>query len=110
MCKKRYATTLFIILSTRIAPGSSFSLTSGQGAVKANLKQDQPAFKVPIFPHEESKSTIPSKVEGVDIPLPDFDELFRRICSVSPLARLALGNECGGFEVADEKCKCNRIV
>jgi hypothetical protein len=31
--------------------------------------------------------TAPSKKDGVDIQLPDFEELFNRISQVSPLAR-----------------------
>jgi hypothetical protein len=37
--------------------------------------------------------TTPSKTSGVEIELPDFDEMFGRIQAVSPLARLAI---CGG--------------
>lgn len=32
----------------------------------------------------------PSKSSGVEIELPDFDELFGRIQSVSPLAKIAI--------------------
>ncbi len=49
--------------------------------------------------------TTPSKTDGVEIELPDFDELFHRIVEVSPLAGLAISGEGGGFSVADEKCK-----
>jgi hypothetical protein len=52
--------------------------------------------------------TAPSKIEGVEIELPDFDELFGRIQQVSPLARLAInGNRDGkkGFEAIDDTCK-----
>ena len=50
--------------------------------------------------------TAPSKTIGVEIELPDFDEMFRRIQAVSPLARLAVqgggSGEGGGFAVVDD--------
>ena len=53
--------------------------------------------------------TAPSKTEGVDIELPDFDEFFDRIQAVSPLARLAMNGggsgEGGGFAVVDDTGK-----
>lgn len=45
--------------------------------------------------------TAPSKTEGVEIELPNFDELFNRIQQVSPLARLAMEGGTGGFANAD---------
>jgi hypothetical protein len=45
--------------------------------------------------------TAPSKTEGVEIDLPNFDELFNRIQQVSPLARLAIQGGTGGFDNAD---------
>lgn len=39
---------------------------------------------------------------GVEIELPDFDELFGRIEKVSPLAHLAMHNRDGGFFALDE--------
>ena len=53
------------------------------------------------------QKTTPSKTEGVEIELPNFDELFNRIREVSPLCNMAIDGELGGFDVADEKCKCN---
>lgn len=47
--------------------------------------------------------TVPSKNEGVEIELPDFDELFNRIQQVSPLARLAMEGGTGGFANSDYK-------
>jgi len=46
-------------------------------------------FSSPIF---ESTKTVmaPTKTQGVEIELPDFDELFGRIQSVSPLAKIAI--------------------
>ncbi len=50
--------------------------------------------------------TAPSKTVGVEIELPDFDEMFRRIQAVSPLARLAVqgggSGEGGGFGAVDD--------
>ncbi len=50
--------------------------------------------------------TAPSKTVGVEIELPDFDEMFRRIQAVSPLARLAVqgggSGEGGGFAAVDD--------
>lgn len=46
------------------------------------------AFSGALFQQAPTKQrTAPSKKEGVDIELPDFDELFNRISQVSPLAR-----------------------
>ena len=54
------------------------------------------AFSSPIFtPSTATKA--PSKTRGVEIEMPDFDELFRRIQKVSPLARLAIERKEGGF-------------
>lgn len=53
--------------------------------------------------------TAPSKIEGVEIELPDFDELFGRIQQVSPLARIAINNgntgDKKGFAAVDDTCK-----
>jgi hypothetical protein len=50
-----------------------------------------------------------SKNAGVEIELPDFDELFGRVQQVSPLARVAIeGNDLGGakgFAAIDKSCK-----
>jgi hypothetical protein len=43
----------------------------------------------------------PSKVAGVDLEMPNFDELFTRIQQVSPLARLAIAKKEGGFAALD---------
>lgn len=46
------------------------------------------AFSGTLFQKAPTKQrTAPSKKDGVDIELPDFDELFNRISQVSPLAR-----------------------
>ena len=67
-------------------------------------------FTLPMFQeHVAMQRTAPSKTEGVEIELPDFDELFSRIKQVSPLARIAFegrGNKEGcGFEAIDDTCK-----
>jgi len=50
-----------------------------------------------------------SKTDGVEIELPDFNELFNRIQQVSPLARLAINGggsgESKGFAAVDDTCK-----
>jgi hypothetical protein len=46
--------------------------------------------------------TTPSKTDGVEIEIPNFDELFGRIKEVSPLAALAIDGKEGNFQVADE--------
>jgi hypothetical protein len=64
-------------------------------------------FTVPMF-HESvaMQRTAPSKTDGVEIELPDFDELFGRIQMVSPLARLAIegggSGPGGGFGMVDD--------
>ena len=65
------------------------------------------AFSTPIFQETATlQRTAPSKTIGVEIELPDFDEMFRRIQAVSPLARLAVqgggSGEGGGFAVVDD--------
>lgn len=65
------------------------------------------AFSSPIFQETATlQRTAPSKTVGVEIELPDFDEMFRRIQAVSPLARLAVqgggSGEGGGFGAVDD--------
>lgn len=65
------------------------------------------AFSSPIFQETASlQRTAPSKTEGVEIELPDFDEFFGRIQAVSPLAKLAVqgggSGVGGGFAAVDE--------
>ena len=65
-----------------------------------------PAPNVPLFTDNQTRQRLtPSTVDNVEIELPDFDELFRRIREVSPLACMVIEGEEGGFAVADEKCK-----
>ena len=65
------------------------------------------AFSSPIFQETAAlQRTAPSKTEGVEIELPDFDEFFGRIQAVSPLARLVIegggSGEGGGFAAVDD--------
>ena len=48
------------------------------------------AFSMPMFTEQKTmQRTTPSKTDGVEIEIPNFDELFGRIKEVSPLAALA---------------------
>ncbi len=58
-------------------------------------------FTATIWHETATHRTVPSKTEGVEIELPNFDELFNRIQQVSPLARLAMEGGTGGFANAD---------
>lgn len=52
--------------------------------------------------------TFPSRTNGVEIELPDFDELFSRIQEVSPLAKVAITGgikEKRGLDAIDGSCK-----
>eukprot|EP00986_Skeletonema_menzelii_P000016 scaffold5_cov144-Skeletonema_menzelii.AAC.2 len=75
------------------------------------------AFSTPIFQETATlQRTAPSKTVGVEIELPDFDEMFRRIQAVSPLARLAVqgggSGEGGGFAAVDDTSEyfCNIMI
>jgi len=64
------------------------------------------AFTNAIFQESATaQRTAPSKIEGVEIELPNFDELFGRIQQVSPLARVAMqraqSDDKRGFLAAD---------
>lgn len=64
------------------------------------------AFSMPMFTQQPAmQRTTPSKTDGVEIELPDFDELFGRIREVSPLAAMAIDGKDGGFTDADQMCK-----
>lgn len=65
------------------------------------------AFSGPIFQKTATlQRTAPSKTAGVEIELPDFEELFGRIKTVSPLAKLAIEGggtgAGGGFAAVNE--------
>ena len=67
------------------------------------------AFSSALFqPSPALKTFAPSVHDGVDVELPDFDELFERIQQVSPLARQVIsGGDDRQFGLAhvDDKCK-----
>lgn len=68
------------------------------------------AFTSAIFQESvTAQRTAPSKIEGVEIELPNFDELFGRIQQVSPLARVAMQraqtHDKKGFVAADYDSK-----
>jgi len=66
------------------------------------------SFSMPIFTQQPAmQRTTPSKTDGVEIELPDFDELFGRIKEVSPLAAMAIDGKEGGFAVADQMYSSN---
>lgn len=89
---------------------SSTSFFTGVGVVlaaSASQILSSSAFSTPVFQESTTlRRTYPSRTDGVQIELPDFDELFYRIGSVSPLARLAMDGramEKGGFAGIDDK-------
>lgn len=52
------------------------------------------AFSSPVFQEVHTlRRHSPSKIEGVEIELPDFEELFSRIRQVSPLADKIISGE-----------------
>lgn len=52
------------------------------------------AFSSPVFQEAHSlRRHSPSKIEGVEIELPNFEELFGRIRQVSPLADKVISGE-----------------
>lgn len=65
------------------------------------------AFQSPFFVAPYSDATkVPTKTKGVEIELPNFDELFANIQKLSPLAKLAIESKEGGFaSIDDQKCK-----
>jgi len=64
------------------------------------------AFQSPFFNMPASLAAkVPTKTEGIEIEMPNFDELFGRIQKLSPLAQLAIESKEGGFAVVNEKCE-----
>jgi hypothetical protein len=64
------------------------------------------AFKSPFFTMPASVAAkVPTKTEGIEIEMPNFDELFGRIQKLSPLAQLAIESKEGGFAVVNEECE-----
>jgi len=70
-------------------------------AILLQLVGNVESFSSPIFTPAVAIRT-PSKTQGVEIELPNFDELFGRISQVSPLARMVLQQKEGGFAAVDE--------
>jgi len=73
-------------------------------AILLQLVGNVESFSSPIFTPAVAIRT-PSKTQGVEIELPNFDELFGRISQVSPLARMVLQQKEGGFAAVDESRK-----
>lgn len=75
------------------------------------------AFSNALFQETPSQQiTAPSKTDGVDIELPDFDELFERIRKISPLANCVIhqqqqgdSNPRRGFAAA-ESCMLSDVT
>lgn len=88
--KRSAVITIFFTIAITPTDVSSFTVSPSMGM---------------IWPESSSpgmhKRTVPSKTDGVEIELPNFDELFHRIKLVSPLARLVLEGGTGGFANAD---------
>ena len=60
------------------------------------------AFSSPVFQEVHTlRRHSPSKIEGVEIELPDFEELFARIRQVSPLADKIISGEHTGKGLKD---------
>mmetsp|Transcript_8905 Transcript_8905/g.12984 ORF Transcript_8905/g.12984 Transcript_8905/m.12984 type:complete len:134 (-) Transcript_8905:909-1310(-) len=86
------------------------SFVLGLVVTVASYASRSDAYTSPMFQASTPmQKTAPSKTEGVEIELPNFDELFNRIQQVSPLARVAMeggGNgEERGFAAAGESCE-----
>mmetsp|Transcript_12944 Transcript_12944/g.18558 ORF Transcript_12944/g.18558 Transcript_12944/m.18558 type:complete len:349 (-) Transcript_12944:93-1139(-) len=61
------------------------------------------AFQSPFFVAPTSEATkVPTKTKGVEIEMPNFDELFANIQKLSPLAKLAIESKEGGFASIDD--------
>jgi len=69
------------------------------------------AFNSPLFVADVSTvRPVPSPAKtktGIEIELPDFNELFGRIEKVSPLAHLAMQNRNGGFSALDSNANAS---
>lgn len=91
-------------INTRAVSYASFVVSL---IVAASFTPSVEGFGSPLFQETATKQkTFQSKNEGVEIELPNFDELFGRIKQVSPLARVAMdgvGVEVGGLTGIDDK-------
>ena len=73
------------------------------------------AFGNALFQEQptQQRLTFQSANDGIEIELPDFDELFHRVKQVSPLARVAMGEGndqsadrwSQGFAAIDNSCR-----
>lgn len=66
------------------------------------------AFSNTLFQDQVvNQKLAPSKTDGVDIELPDFEELFGRMQNVSPLARTVISGSPNGKKgfAASSTCK-----
>ena len=91
----------------RIAFSAIVTIAASSGSGCGNFVE---GFSNALFQEMPTlQRTAPSSTDGVDIELPDFDELFGRIQQVSPLARSVItGSTTGdrkGFASCDEECK-----
>jgi hypothetical protein len=82
----------------------------GSAVLLTLLARSAEAFGNALFQEAcTAQQTFASKNEGVEIELPDFDELFGRVQQVSPLSRVAIeGNDLDGakgFAAIDQSCK-----
>jgi hypothetical protein len=78
--------------------------------------KDAAAFSSALFQEAPSlQLRTPSQTEGVDIELPNFDELFERVQRVSALANLVInhGGDVGGargFAAIEDGGECQSIL
>ncbi len=84
-----------------------FLISSSSSSTRHGRTTAVSAFSSPIFQETAAlQRTAPSKTEGVEIELPDFEEFFGRIQAVSPLARLVVegggSGVGGGFAAVDD--------
>lgn len=96
-----WTTTIVCLVAVAISPSSN---------CQSKRVHFVSGFTTPIFQKSVAKKA-PSKSEGVEIELPDFDELFGRIQQVSPLAKLVIeksgSGPGGGFAKMENKHQPN---
>lgn len=63
------------------------------------------AFGNQMLVSDKAPTMIPEKSKGIPIEMPDFEKLFSRIQSVSPLAQQAIQHNSGGFFAINEQSK-----
>jgi len=97
-----YEIILFLFLLAEAPATSAIQEKIGRKLLKSSqLAFTPPSFKIPLF--TETPKEVPSKVEGTKIALPNFEELFGRIQTVSPLARHLINGHDGGLEEMDSE-------